>query len=853
MFSPENTEAAAPPSTSTSTIEASAAEAATASNLQLSEQIPRERRSQEIPHGLNARSCVTCRRRKVKCNKNFPCSNCTRAGSTCVFPAPGRAPRRPRQGGTVVSEREAELLKRLRRLEGVVEELSGQVETDAVKHFPQSEPSLPPKDDDSGDPRNGKSNVVRVVGMDEGAGNRKTWLHRMFRIGNGPYKTAFGLEGLQSGSGRLVVEEGKSHYVASPFWAHVTDELDEIRDLLQQQGFDSDSDTPIAPSDAVTEPNRQSFVLGYVSSDVSLKGLHPLPSQIPFYWQTYLENVNPLVRILHTPTMNKVMKQVQNNLDSLKASTEALVFSIYFATITSMTGEEVRKNLGLGKDVLLKQYRFGVEQALAKAGFLNTQEIVTVQALVLFLICVRRHDDTRFVWSMTGLTLRIAQSLGLHRDGSRFGLTPFDTEMRRRLWWQLFILDVRAAEDHGSDPSILDNRCDTNYPLSINDEDLDPEATEEPAERSGVSDMTFCLIRFEVCTLTQKLTYIPQGPVPSETSMGEMLSLEEKEQMIRECAANLEQKYLQYCDDAGPLYWVTAKIARLIIANMFLVIYYPLTLPGKPSTLSQDIRDRLFMSSIEIIEYSRILESEASIKKWGWLFQTYIQWHAIAFILGELCVRPNSSMVDRAWRAISIIFTDWPATEPHGKTGMLWKPMRKLMAKAARKRQENLNNANVDQDNCLGMPREYTDAHPPQRPDVSTSRYSGQIGNNRQLAEVEPKNNDPSNTMVPANTPALYSNDVSMLPPQVVGMGGFAPDQIQLQIQMQQNNQSARPQTSRLGDNNALLDLDMSAVEGDINWEGWDDLVRDFQIDTDNSQPPDITRGQTLGGMGLWW
>ncbi|CAL3972910.1 unnamed protein product, partial [Diplocarpon coronariae] len=45
----------------------------------------------------------------------------------------------------------------------------------------------------------------------------------------------------------------------------------------------------------------------------------------------------------------------------------------------------VRINLGLNKDVLLKQYRFGVEQALAKAGFLNTEEIVTVQALVLFL------------------------------------------------------------------------------------------------------------------------------------------------------------------------------------------------------------------------------------------------------------------------------------------------------------------------------------------------------------------------------------------------------------------------------------------------------------------------------------
>jgi hypothetical protein len=91
----------------------------------------------------------------------------------------------------------------------------------------------------------------------------------------------------------------------------------------------------------ITEPNHQSFIMGYNSSDVNLKALHPLPSQIPFYWQTFLDNVQPLAMILHAPTMSKVIKQVQTNLDSLSKSTEALMFSIYFATITSMYAEEV--------------------------------------------------------------------------------------------------------------------------------------------------------------------------------------------------------------------------------------------------------------------------------------------------------------------------------------------------------------------------------------------------------------------------------------------------------------------------------------------------------------------------------
>ena len=241
-----------------------------------------------------------------------------------------------------MSEREAELLKRLRRLEGVVEELSGQVELDGVKHSPSSDNSSIQRDGDSSGGSNHKPNSVRVVGMDEGTGSKKAWIQRTFQLGGGPPKPEFGVDQAQQGVGNLVLNEGKSTYISNPFWAKISREVEEIREILDDQEYDSDSDSPILPSDVVTEPNHQSFVMGYSSSDVDLRNLHPLPSQIPFYWQTFLENVQPLVKIMHTPTMNRVIKEVQNNLECLSKSTEALMFSIYFATITSMSGEEVR-------------------------------------------------------------------------------------------------------------------------------------------------------------------------------------------------------------------------------------------------------------------------------------------------------------------------------------------------------------------------------------------------------------------------------------------------------------------------------------------------------------------------------
>src|SRR5436190_11438545 len=77
--------------------------------------------STETSQQLNIRSCITCRRRKVRCDKQRPCSNCVKARVECIFPGPGRAPRKSKKSP------DRELLARLRRLEGVVQSLSVQV------------------------------------------------------------------------------------------------------------------------------------------------------------------------------------------------------------------------------------------------------------------------------------------------------------------------------------------------------------------------------------------------------------------------------------------------------------------------------------------------------------------------------------------------------------------------------------------------------------------------------------------------------------------------------------------------------------------------------------------------------
>lgn len=88
--------------------------------------------SQKPPDHVQNRVCVTCRRRKVKCDKQKPCQNCVKAGTECVFPA-----KRSAMDGQ--SAADTELLHELRRLEPLFQSLVSKINDDgAIEPAPQN-------------------------------------------------------------------------------------------------------------------------------------------------------------------------------------------------------------------------------------------------------------------------------------------------------------------------------------------------------------------------------------------------------------------------------------------------------------------------------------------------------------------------------------------------------------------------------------------------------------------------------------------------------------------------------------------------------------------------------------------
>jgi hypothetical protein len=65
--------------------------------------------------GVKKFSCLTCRQRKVRCDRRNPCSNCVRAARQCSFVAPVRGKRKktkaPKEGLHAKLRRYEELLQ----------------------------------------------------------------------------------------------------------------------------------------------------------------------------------------------------------------------------------------------------------------------------------------------------------------------------------------------------------------------------------------------------------------------------------------------------------------------------------------------------------------------------------------------------------------------------------------------------------------------------------------------------------------------------------------------------------------------------------------------------------------------
>lgn len=360
--------------------------------------------------------------------------------------------------------------------------------------------------------------------------------------------------------------------LCSTLWDHLQDEI--------QEQPDTSSDDEFYDPDVL--PPGENVLMGFTGPCTDLISLHPSVVHIFRLWQIFLDNVNPLVKTFHAPTVQQIIIDASGKMESLSRPNEALLFSIYFLAVVSLTNQECENHFGEGRQKLLVKYTRGVQQALVNAKLLRTLNLTTLQAFMLYLIGGRRLYDAHTIWTLSGVAVRIAQRLGIHTDVGTSKLTPFDAEMRRRTWWQIVFLDGHSSKLAGAPFPAWLSKFDTKVPINISDSELNPTMKELPASKDGITEMIFCSMRYETVNVLRNAGTIQTSNGDgtwSTPSIPELIA--SKEKAIEELGKLFERRFLKYCDPSIPIQLLMIYMAKSVVCTMKIMAHHPRQYPDK--------------------------------------------------------------------------------------------------------------------------------------------------------------------------------------------------------------------------------------------------------------------------------
>ncbi|PLB48606.1 hypothetical protein P170DRAFT_425648 [Aspergillus steynii IBT 23096] len=388
--------------------------------------------------------------------------------------------------------------------------------------------------------------------------------------------------------------------------------------------------------------------------------LHPPGIQIFQLWQVYINNVNSLLKLTHIPTLQSKIVSAGVNTGHIPRPLEALMFSIYLITVKSMTDEQVTTTLGQPKAVLVTRFNEACQHALSNAGLMKSNDLVVLQAFVLYLLSMGRDVDARTLSCWMGIAVRMATHLGLHRDGYRLGLSPFETEQRRRLWWQLVALDERIAEITGSTVTILSSSgADCPLPSNVNDADLHPDAKETPVPHTGATEMLFYLSRMQVMIASASThTKIDPQPgqtrdscnVPSEQSNAGAFSL--RHPLFQDMSSfedYVESTYLKHCNGKIPFHHLALAMTRIALCKLQLI--RGLHAGQHPTSMREADHVKLFICARRMLEYDTEIHSYESMRGFHWYTALHVPMEGYMILLRKLRHGVFNDD-DRAWKAI---------------------------------------------------------------------------------------------------------------------------------------------------------------------------------------------------------
>lgn len=128
------------------------------------------------------------------------------------------------------------------------------------------------------------------------------------------------------------------------------------------------------------------ILFGSRKLNVDLSELHPKHVHIFRLWQIYLDNLDPLLKVTFTPSLQARIVDAAGDIKGIQPELQALMFSIYSVSVSSISDNECHSLFGAPKEEVLNGYRFATQQGLLHCDFLCSSDRDCLTALYLYLV-----------------------------------------------------------------------------------------------------------------------------------------------------------------------------------------------------------------------------------------------------------------------------------------------------------------------------------------------------------------------------------------------------------------------------------------------------------------------------------
>ncbi|KAK8107275.1 uncharacterized protein PG998_009288 [Apiospora kogelbergensis] len=550
-------------------------------------------------------SCEPCRTRKLKCNRSLPCDTCNKRGksSLCVY-APNASRTRPGPN------KSRDMRDRLNALESLVSSfLAGEAPL-------QTSPSAVSENNSTGS--EGLPMPVNTV--------RSTNAPLVAEHGEPPAshvsisRSSKDAPPSPETPNLQKTSDGQVNYIDPSHWLSILDDIKEVREHLsvpnQSRGH---SGMALDANHMTPDATFLSLPTQTLSLNDALSAL-PTRSTCDRLVSWYFNARFMVLGIVHPAKFQAEYTSFWVSPSTASPLWVALLFSILGIAASLRQVLNITEPDGSVPQISVLQQT--TVQCLV-LGRYTTANAYALEAFMLHLqSCFFSFDVAPVdMWFEMGTVIRLAFRMGYHRDPSKLaGISPYDGEMRRRLWLNISQIDALLSYQLGFPSMIPNGYCDTSVPRNLEDSDLRVDMEVLPPSRplNEQTPVLYVIVKSGVMMVFRKIVAYTQsicvGPYADALSLDSEMNEAYKAvpELLKQRAIN--QSFL----DHAVLIWQRFTIELLYLKGL-VILHRRYISYGQQSPEFEPSRHACVRAALEIL--SRQAEVHGACEPGGRLYE----------------------------------------------------------------------------------------------------------------------------------------------------------------------------------------------------------------------------------------